>query len=113
MLQPWKLVLVTNHSSDIAGWRNLKIYRIEAESINSQPLSSNVLTISATFKTARTMITADYQALSPKTKSGLSVDGSTFGVDDVPRFHALQPPHTEEEIAAAGDERRCRRKASG
>ncbi|HGG8933984.1 TPA: phage minor tail protein L, partial [Enterobacter hormaechei subsp. xiangfangensis] len=49
------------------------------------------------------MITADYQSLEPGNKVRLiEVDGSTFGVDDVLRFHAYNLPHTEEEIAAAG-----------
>jgi len=48
------------------------------------------------------MITADYQSLEPGNKVRLiEVDGSTFGVDDVLRFHAYNLPHTEEEIAAA------------
>ncbi len=49
------------------------------------------------------MITEDYQSLEPGNKVRLiEVDGSTFGVDDVLRFHAYNLPHTEEEIAAAG-----------
>lgn len=48
------------------------------------------------------MITEDYQRLEPGNKIRLiEVDGSTFGVDDVLRFHAYNLPHTEDEIAAA------------
>lgn len=48
------------------------------------------------------MITVDYQRLEPGNKIRLiEVDGSTFGVDDVLRFHAYNLPHTEDEIAAA------------
>lgn len=61
------------------------------------------------------MITADYQSLEPGNKVRLiEVDGSTFGVDDVLRFHAYNLPHTEEEIAAAGgDESKLKAKVSG
>ena len=49
------------------------------------------------------MITEDYQRLEPGNKIRLiEVDGSTFGVDDVLRFHAYNLPHTADEIAAAG-----------
>lgn len=49
------------------------------------------------------MITEDYQRLEPGNKISLiEVDGSTFGVDDVLRFHAYNLPHTADEIAAAG-----------
>ncbi|HDF7064036.1 TPA: phage minor tail protein L [Enterobacter hormaechei] len=59
------------------------------------------------------MITADYQSLEPGNKVRLiEVDGSTFGVDDVLRFHAYNLPHTEEEIAAAGgDESKLKAKS--
>ncbi|MDS0952875.1 phage minor tail protein L, partial [Enterobacter hormaechei subsp. steigerwaltii] len=59
------------------------------------------------------MITADYQSLEPGNKVRLiEVDGSTFGVDDVLRFHAYNFPHTEEEIAAAGgDESKLKAKS--
>ncbi|WP_449576181.1 phage minor tail protein L [Lelliottia nimipressuralis] len=49
------------------------------------------------------MITQDYQRLEPGNKIRLiEVDGSTFGVDDVLRFHAYNLPHAADEIAAAG-----------
>ncbi|WP_371974986.1 phage minor tail protein L [Lelliottia nimipressuralis] len=49
------------------------------------------------------MITEDYQRLEPGNKIRLiEVDGSTFGVDDVLRFHAYNLPHAADEIAAAG-----------
>lgn len=49
------------------------------------------------------MITQDYQRLGPGNKIRLiEVDGSTFGVDDVLRFHAYNLPHAADEIAAAG-----------
>lgn len=49
------------------------------------------------------MITKDYQRLEPGNIIRLiEVDGSTFGVDDVLRFHAYNLPHTADEIAAAG-----------
>lgn len=49
------------------------------------------------------MITEDYQRLEPGNKIRLvEVDGSTFGVDDVLRFHAYNLRHTADEIAAAG-----------
>lgn len=49
------------------------------------------------------MITADFQSLEPGNKIRLfEVDGSSFGLDDVLRFHACNIPHTPEEIAAAG-----------
>lgn len=49
------------------------------------------------------MITEDYQRLEPGNKIRLiEVDGSTFGVDDVLRFHAYSLPHTANEIAATG-----------
>ncbi|WP_341350374.1 phage minor tail protein L [Enterobacter ludwigii] len=59
------------------------------------------------------MITTDYQSLEPGNKVRLiEVDGSTFGVDDVLRFHAYNLPHTEEEIAAAGgDESKLKAKS--
>ncbi|ELE9011101.1 phage minor tail protein L [Enterobacter cloacae] len=58
------------------------------------------------------MITADYQSLEPGNKVRLiEVDGSTFGVDDVLRFHAYNLPHTEEEIAAGGDESKLKAKS--
>ncbi len=59
------------------------------------------------------MITTDYQSLEPGNKVRLiEVDGSTFGVDDVLRFHAYNLPHTEEEITAAGgDESKLKAKS--
>ena len=48
-------------------------------------------------------LNSDYQKLDPGNEIRLiEVDGTTFGVDDILRFHSYNIAHTPEEISAAG-----------